>query len=93
MLKLPACFLIGFPVEAVIEAINLVFFLCLRAGVNESGNALLLEALGIGAAAGASLAIIRKLRAFLWVGYGLSIIGMITMKKGAEQNCKSEIAN
>ena len=87
LLKLPASFLIGFLVEAVTKVINLVFFFVpTRAGVYESGNALLLQGLGMSAAAGVALAIIRKLRAFLWVGYGLLIIGGITLRKGGEKN-------
>ena len=87
LLKLPGSFLIGFLVEAVTKVINLVFFFVpTRAGVYESGNALLLQALGMSAAAGVALAIIRKLRAFLWVGYGLLIIGGMTLKKRGEKN-------
>ena len=84
-LKLPASFLTGFLVESVSKVINLVFFFVpTRAGVYESGNALLLQALGMSAAAGVALAIIRKLRAFLWVGYGLLIIGGMALRKGEE---------
>ena len=87
LLKLPASFLIGFLVEAVTKVINLVFFFVpTRAGVYEGGNALLLHGLGMSAAAGVALGIIRKLRAFLWVGYGLMIIGGMTLKKGGEKN-------
>lgn len=85
LLKLPGSFLIGFLVEAVTKVINLVFFFVpTRAGVYESGNALLLQALGMSAAAGVALAIIRKLRAFLWVGYGLVVIGVMTLRKKEE---------
>jgi hypothetical protein len=91
LLKLPASFLIGFLVEAVTKVINLVFFFVpTRAGVYESGNALLLQGLGMSAAAGVALAIIRKLRAFLWVGYGLLIIGGMALKKGGEKELKIE---
>ena len=83
LLQLPATLLSGVLVEAVTKVINLVFFFVpTRAGVYESGNALLLEALGMGAAAGVALAIIRKLRAFIWVGYGLVVIASLTMVKG-----------
>ncbi len=86
LLQLPGSFLIGFLVEAVTKVINLVFFFVpTRAGVYESGNALLLQALGMSAAAGVALAIIRKLRAFLWVGYGLLIIGGMTLKNGEKE--------
>jgi hypothetical protein len=81
-LELPASLVIGFLIEAVTKVINLVFFFVpTRAGVYESGNALLLQALGMSAAAGVALAIIRKLRAFVWVGYGLVVIGGMALKK------------
>lgn len=82
LMKLPATLLNGFLVEAVTKVINLVFFFVpTRAGVYESGNALLLQALGMSAAAGVALAIIRKLRAFIWVGYGLGVIGIMTIRR------------
>ena len=85
LMKLPATMLNGFVIEAVTKVINLIFFFVpTRAGVYESGNALLLQALGISAAAGVALAIIRKLRAFVWVAYGLGVIGVLMLnKKGA----------
>ena len=82
LLELPANLLLGFLVEAVTKVINLVFFFVpTRAGVYESGHALLLQSLGMTAAAGVALAIIRKLRAVVWAGYGLIIIGWTTLKK------------
>ena len=85
LLTLPTSVLNGFLVEAVTKVINLVFFFVpTRAGVYESGNALLLQALGMSAAAGVALAIIRKLRAFVWVGYGLLIIGGMTLRRKKE---------
>lgn len=93
LLELPGRMLIGFLIEAVTKVINMFFFFVpTRAGVYESGNALLLEALGMSAAAGVALAIIRKLRAFVWVGYGLFVIGVMTFKRGGA-NKKSQIAN
>ena len=81
-LTLPSSVLNGFLVEAVTKVINLVFFFVpTRAGVYESGNALLLQALGMSAAAGVALAIIRKLRAFVWVGYGLFVIGRLMLRQ------------
>jgi len=91
LLKLPASFMIGFLVEAVTKVINLVFFFVpTRAGVYESGNALLLQALGMSAAAGVALAIIRKLRAFFWVGYGLVVIGAMMLRKEEERGLRIE---
>ena len=82
LLELPANLLLGFLVESVTKVINLVFFFVpTRAGVYESGHALLLQSLGMTAAAGGALAIIRKLRAVVWAGYGLIIIGWTTLKK------------
>ncbi len=88
LMKLPATMLNGFVIEAVTKVINLIFFFVpTRAGVYESGNALLLQALGMSAAAGVALAIIRKLRAFVWVAYGLGVIGVLMInKKGAIEN-------
>ena len=71
----------GFVVEAVTKVINgAFFFVPTRAGVYESGNALVLDALGMSASAGVALAVIRKLRAFVWVGYGIVAIAVITLK-------------
>jgi Lysylphosphatidylglycerol synthase TM region len=81
LMKLPATLVTGFLVESATKAINLLFFFVpTRAGVYESGNALLLQTLGMSAAAGVALAIIRKLRAFVWIAYGLLVIGAMTKK-------------
>jgi glycosyltransferase 2 family protein len=75
LMGLPASPATGFVVEAATKVINgAFFFVPTRAGVYESGNALTLNALGLGAGAGVALAIIRKLRAFVWVAYGLGAI-------------------
>jgi Lysylphosphatidylglycerol synthase TM region len=80
LMNLPASLWGGFVVEAVTKIINLVFFFVpTRAGVYESGHAVILGALGMSAAAGVTLAIIRKLRAFVWIGYGLAMIGLLTL--------------
>jgi len=82
LLDLPATMLNGFIIEAITKVINFVFFFVpTRAGVYESGNALLLQALGMSASAGVALAIIRKLRAFIWVAYGLVIIGILAARR------------
>lgn len=52
---------------------------------HESSTALLLRPLGMSNAAGVALAIIRKLRAFVWIGYGLVVIGVITLGKGERE--------
>ncbi|MEN3335386.1 MAG: hypothetical protein V7641_4751 [Blastocatellia bacterium] len=81
LMQLPASLAAGFVIEAVTKVINgAFFFVPTRAGVYESGNALTLEALGLGTSAGVALAIIRKLRAFVWVAYGLGAIALIAFK-------------
>jgi len=81
LMQLPASLATGFVVEAVTKVINgAFFFVPTRAGVYESGNALTLDAIGLGTGAGVALAIIRKLRAFVWVAYGLGAIAVIAFK-------------
>jgi glycosyltransferase 2 family protein len=81
LMDLPASLATGFVIEAVTKVINgAFFFVPTRAGVYESGNALTLGALGLGTTAGVALAIIRKLRAFVWVAYGLGAIAVIACK-------------
>ncbi|MEW6129952.1 MAG: lysylphosphatidylglycerol synthase transmembrane domain-containing protein [Acidobacteriota bacterium] len=80
-MELPATVLASFAIETITKLINFVFFFVpTRAGVYESGNAYVLGLLGMTAGAGVALAIIRKIRAFVWVGYGLAIIGLMTFK-------------
>lgn len=81
LMGLPATFVSGFVVEAATKVINgAFFFVPTRAGVYESGNAIVLDALKMSASAGIALAVIRKLRAFVWIGYGLVAIAIITLK-------------
>jgi hypothetical protein len=81
LMNLPASLAAGFVIEAVTKVINgAFFFVPTRAGVYESGNALTLNAIGLGTNAGVALAIIRKLRAFIWVAYGLGAIAVIAFK-------------
>ncbi|HVG19801.1 MAG TPA: lysylphosphatidylglycerol synthase transmembrane domain-containing protein, partial [Blastocatellia bacterium] len=81
LMGLPASLSSGFAIEAVTKVINAAFFFVpTRAGVYESGNAIVLKALGMEAGAGVALAIIRKLRAFIWVGYGLAVIALLTLR-------------
>ena len=81
LIEQPASLSAGFVVESVTKIINAAFFFVpTRAGVYESGNEFVLQALGMSAGAGIALAIIRKLRAFVWAGYGLAVILSITVK-------------
>jgi len=81
LMGLPATLVSSFVVEAATKVINAAFFFVpTRAGVFESGHAIVLDALGMSASAGVALAVIRKLRAFVWIGYGLVAIAIITLK-------------
>ena len=81
LIEQPASLSAGFVVESVTKIINAAFFFVpTRAGVYESGNEFVLQALGMSAGAGVALAIIRKLRAFVWAGYGLAVILSIAVK-------------
>ena len=91
LIKLDATVAASFAIEAVTKVINFVFFFVpTRAGVYESGNAMVLGALGLSAAAGVALAIIRKIRAFVWAGYGLAVIALMTLKdqRGGREGMK-----
>lgn len=78
LMGLAASPLAGFVVEAVTKVINLAFFFVpVRAGVYESGHAMVIEALGMTAGAGVALAVIRKIRAIAWAGYGLAVLGVM----------------
>jgi hypothetical protein len=43
-------------------------------GVNEAGSALLTQVLGLGAAAGTTLAIVRKVRMLCWTAVGTVLL-------------------
>ncbi|HSE96690.1 MAG TPA: lysylphosphatidylglycerol synthase transmembrane domain-containing protein [Blastocatellia bacterium] len=91
LMELPASLFAGYVIEAVTKVINIAFFFVpTRAGVYESGNAIVLDALGMTAAAGVALAIIRKLRALVWAGYGIAAIAFITIKDRRNQSYESQ---
>lgn len=63
---------VAFILESVNRVINIVFaFVPVMVGVDEAGTGLLAQTLGLGTAAGVTLAIIRKARMFVWIGLGL----------------------
>lgn len=81
LMQVPAGIAAGFVIEAATKGINgAFFFVPTRAGVYESGHAMVLNALGFPAGAGVALAIIRKLRALVWAAYGLGAIAVISVK-------------
>jgi len=87
---LPGYLSTGIVVEAVTKAVNLIFFFVpARAGVYESAHALTAAALGLPASAGVALGIIRKMRAFVWAGYGL----LTLLVMGLGNNSRSRLFN
>jgi hypothetical protein len=75
LMGLPAKVSYGVVVESGTKLINVVFFFVpVRAGVYEGGNALIFQALGLSPDAGLALAIVRKIRALLWAAYGLVVL-------------------
>lgn len=68
-------FATAFMLEALNRAINIIFiFVPALVGVDEAGTGLVTGALGFGAASGVTLAIIRKIRMFVWIGIGLLLL-------------------
>jgi hypothetical protein len=93
MMGLESSLAIGFVIEAVTKTINMVFFFVpTRAGVYEGGHEMVTRALGLSSSAGVALAIIRKLRAFVWAGYGLVVLGLMTFRDRREVKRASEQA-
>ncbi len=63
---------VAFILEAVNRVINIVFaFVPAMVGVDEAGTGLLTTTLGLGIAAGVTLAIVRKARMLFWIGLGI----------------------
>lgn len=80
----PATIVTAFILEAVNRVINIVFaFVPAMVGVDEAGTGLLTNTLGLGTAAGVTLAIIRKARMLVWIGLGIVILG--TKQKANQQ--------
>jgi hypothetical protein len=71
-------------IESSYRMVNIFFaFVPLRLGVDESSMALTLKALGYGTGAGVTLAIIRKIKLFFWMGVGLLLMTRYTLKPGS----------
>lgn len=78
--------LAAFVLETANRIVNVVFrFVPLRVGVDEAGSALMTSVLGLGTAAGVTLAVVRKARVLCWssagivlmIRKGLSIRGLV----------------
>lgn len=73
-----ATFIAAFTLEALNRLINLLFaFVPAKVGVDEAGSGWLSGALGLGAAAGVTLALYRKLRLLCWTGAGLACLAIL----------------
>jgi hypothetical protein len=61
--------------ESAGRVINVVFtFVPLRLGVDEAGTGMLSSVLGLGAAPGVTLALVRKARILAWTAVGLALL-------------------
>jgi hypothetical protein len=71
--------------EAVNRAINMAFaFVPALVGVDEAGTGALVKAAGFGFDHGVTLALIRKIRMFFWIGIGLVFLAMARKGSGKE---------
>jgi hypothetical protein len=67
----------AFTFEAVNRAINMAFiFVPALVGVDEAGTGTLVKAAGFGFDHGVTLALIRKIRMFFWIGIGLVFLAV-----------------
>jgi hypothetical protein len=74
-LPAPVTVLDALVLESVGRIINIVFkFIPLRLGVDEAGAALVSVAIGLGPAAGVTLAVIRKARILCWTAVGVTLL-------------------
>jgi hypothetical protein len=72
----------AFTFEAVNRAINMAFiFVPALVGVDEAGTGALVKAAGFGFDHGVSLALIRKIRMFFWIGVGLVFLASARNQK------------
>ena len=72
----PPSLLTSFVLEYVNRTITVVFqFVPMWIGVDEAGTGLLTKVLGLGPAAGVSLALVRKARILAWTAIGLAFAG------------------
>jgi hypothetical protein len=78
--------LTSFVLEAVNRVINVIFrFVPIRLGVDEAGTGLVTRIIGLGAAPGVTLALVRKARVLVWSGLGAILMlrrGMIQIPPG-----------
>jgi hypothetical protein len=79
--------LIAFVLEYVNRAITVAFqFVPLWLGVDEAGTGGVTAALGLGAAAGVSLALVRKARILVWTGAGFALLAFTPRASSTAQS-------
>jgi hypothetical protein len=82
----------AFILESVNRAINIAFiFVPALVGVDEMLTKLLTETLKLGGVAGVTLALVRKIRMFFWIGIGLIFLTANQKVKGKGQKAKGEV--
>ena len=82
----------AFMLESVNRAINIAFiFVPALVGVDEMLTKLLTETLKLGGIAGVTLAIVRKIRMFFWIGIGLIFLVVSQKAKGRDQKAKVKV--
>ncbi len=78
LLGVPTGWAAAFILEALNRLINMLFaFVPAKVGIDEAGSGWLAGLLGIGAAAGVTLALYRKLRLLLWTAAGLFCLALL----------------
>lgn len=92
LINVDATIVIAYIVEALSKVVNVVFFFVPgQIGVLEGSNGFLLSILGLGFAAGVTLALVEKIRTIFWIGYGL-IIWIIAFRKKANRKAQDNVA-
>jgi hypothetical protein len=82
LIEVDLTFSTAFMLEALNRAINIAFvFVPALVGIDEAGTGLACETLGFGVTAGVALAIIRKIRTFVWIAVGLAFLAASRSRK------------
>ncbi|NOT60863.1 MAG: hypothetical protein HOP19_11645 [Acidobacteria bacterium] len=75
LLGVPMSLATAFMLESLNRALNIAFmFVPALVGVDELGTGFVTAALGLGTTPGVTLAVIRKIRMFFWIGVGLVLL-------------------
>jgi uncharacterized membrane protein (UPF0136 family) len=90
LMELGVSFGAAFTFEAVNRAINIAFiFVPALVGVDEAGTGALVKTAGFAFDYGVTLALIRKIRMFFWIGIGLIFLAGNQKSKGAQKTVDS----